>query len=123
MKTNGLDITAVNGKVRIASSEGGPHLDITPEDAMALADVLVGAVAKARDPRVYRDCVKPGEFYTYTLLEGRGKKVYMAVSDKSTLWNKDVILSNVQVDSSGHPSHESPTVLVYRCKDFGGEIL
>lgn len=89
--------------------------------AEKFAKEILAAVEKARDVRVKRSEVKPGQFFRYA----NDQEVRMSLPKNVRLENSYHVegVDCYSVDKTGFVAKGHLESLVYRCKDFSGGLL
>lgn len=112
-KANGKAVSvAVDGK--IVQHLTPLEADTLAADALRFASQLTAAAAQARDPRVRRESLKPGEFYKYLTITKYAHQ---------NLAKRDGEFISIDSHFNLQKTSQDGSALVYRCKDFGGELL
>ena len=124
-----IPTAAASGKAVLVSVNGEVVYHLTPleadtlaHDATRFAAELATAAQTARDPRVRRDSLKPGEFFKHLKDTSYG---WMAVEHDSKFALNPELANTVCFSTmkNGHILTCLGDNLIYRCKDFSGELL
>ena len=97
---------------------------VSVADAKTSAAKLSSAIAKAKDPRVRRGSLKTGDYWVHDPSDAMVFQIAEFVSPRSVSVNDTPLAVNKygQIFETGMPGGVD-YALVYRCKDFSGEIL